>query len=317
MSFQAMILAAGYGTRLRPLTEERPKPAVPVANRPAALYTIEHLAAHGVTHMVMNTHHLQEPLQEALCGVLPAGVRLEFIHEPELLGTGGGLANAWRLFEPGPVIIMNTDILFRPDLGALMRMHDEHGAIATMVLRADPRAESFGALEVDTQGCVRRLLGQPEDVGGVGLDAYMFTGVHVLSERARLDMPSNGCIVRHSYRRWVDDQETAVAGLVSEAPWHDLGNLELYHDANMGLLSGAIDWPGFTRPSNEVLVAAGAEVHPSAQLGKTVVGAGAHIGAQARLERCVVWPGAQVVGRHSNAIITPQRVVTLSTPSCE
>ncbi len=310
---QAMILAAGYGTRLRPLTAELPKPAVPVGNRPAAVYAIEHLAAHGVKRMVMNTHYLADELRAALDGVLPPDVELRFIHEPSLLGTGGGLANAWALFDDSPVLIMNTDIIFAPDLSALLKHHRETDAIATMVLRADPRARSFGALEIDQGGRVHRLLGLPEDIGDIEVSPYMFTGVHILDARARAALPEDGCIVRHAYRSWVDSKET-VAAVVDTSPWHDMGSLSLYHQANIGLANGTIAWPAVTPQAERGLIAPGASLGAGSSIIESVVGEGADIKAGVTIERCVVWPGAHVDADHKDAVITPHHVVPIEIP---
>ena len=295
-----MVLAAGLGTRLRPLTLERPKPGVPYGLAPLACVSLEALAAVGVREVVMNTHHLGERLPGLLEPHLPAGMSVRYLHEETLLGTGGGVANAagWLREADGPVLLLNSDIVFRPDLGAALETHRRLGARATMVLRPDPAAERLGAIDVDPDGRVRRLLGEPAWAGETA--RFMFTGVHVLSADALDDMPPEGCIVRHAYRRWVDDPETVVAGVVDEGPWRDLGTLAAYLGAQVELAraeGGALGHPS-------------AEVDPAAELDGCVVGAGARIGP-VRLARCVVWPGARVIESLEDAVVTPERVVTV------
>lgn len=294
---RAMVLAAGLGTRLRPLTEERPKPAVPFGLRPLACETLDVLARFGVTEVAINVHHLAEHLPRLLEPHLPAGMRVRYLHEPELLGTGGALANAaeW-LCEPGePVIVMNSDIVFAPDLAAALAHHRALGAIATMVLRPDVNARRFGAVEIDADGRVRRLLGRPESVET--LEERMFTGVHVLSPRAFGDLPERGCIVQASYRRWVDEG-AVVAGWTEHAPWRDLGTLAAYLDANVAFAG------------SEALVDPSATVSTRASLRGAVIGAGAVVG-DVTLERVVVWPDAVVEGDLRDAIVTPQGVVSV------
>ncbi len=287
-----MVLAAGLGTRLRPLTLERPKPVVPYGQRPLACVALDALSSLGVREVAMNTHHLAERVQPLLAPHLPTSMRVRYVHEETLLGTGGGLRNAWSLLDDGePVVVMNADIVFRPDLAGALALHRRLGAVATMVLRPDPQAARFGAVEVDAGGRVRRLLGAPAATGP--LRTTMFTGVHVLSPRAFDELPAEGCIVRHAYRRWVDDPAVTVAGFVDDSPWADLGTHRRYLEACLRLAPD---------------VHASASIDAGAQVEDCVVGAGASIGA-VRVRRCVVWPGARVDADLQDAIVTREHVV--------
>lgn len=274
---RAMIFAAGKGTRLAPLTDERPKPGVPFCNRPLMCQALELLANAGVTEVVANTHHLGETLPGLLDGHVPEGVDLRFVHEPSLLGTGGGLSNARRLLGEGDVVVINGDIDFRPDIDAIIADHKRSGALATMVLAPHENPHRIGAVEIDAQGRVRRLVGRPER--DETLSAYMFTGVQVLSHKALSDMPENGCIIRSAYRKWIDG-DSLVRGVVSKARFSDLGTWPAYLDAHL-------------RAHSNTSVHPDADVHPEAQLRRTWVGAGAVIGP-VTLSDCVVWDGATV-----------------------
>jgi mannose-1-phosphate guanylyltransferase len=307
---RAFVLAAGKGTRLLPLTLEKPKPAVPVGNRPLASFTIDHLRAAGATRVVMNAHHHPDVLERDL---ERAGVPLDaIVRERVLLGTGGGLRNAWPLLDPGdePVVVMNADILFAPDLSRALAVHRAAGAIATMVVRPDPRAVVFGpvdvALDPDRRaGRVKRLLRSPAT--DEPLDTFMFTGVHVISPRAFADLPEQGCIVQSCYRRWVDRGER-VAAMVEESPWRDLGTLEQYLEANVAAASAARDPRG--------VVARCATVE-GALLDRCVVGAGAVVRPGARLSRVVVWEGATVAESLSGAVVTASQVVPVRAIAAE
>jgi mannose-1-phosphate guanylyltransferase len=211
-----VVLAAGLGTRLAPLTDRLPKPALPVLNRPLASYALARLAAVGVRSVALNAHHLPDALERALEGHVPEGMSVRFAREIELLGTGGGVRNAARaLAADEVVIVMNGDILFWPDLEGALALHRSLGAIATVVLREDPRAHDLGPLGIDHEGRVRTLLGKP---AGVAAREHMFTGVHVLSVRALSELPERGCIIRTAYRRWIDEGEI-VGGFVDASPW--------------------------------------------------------------------------------------------------
>src|SRR5688572_30447267 len=153
---RAMLVAAGFGTRLDPLTRELPKPALPVANRPIAWYACDHLARSGFTEIAVNTHHLARELRDALAPLAPPGVKLRFVHEPEILGTGGGVRNAWQPDDGEDFVVMNAKLLFAPDLARVLTAHRQAGAIATMVLRALPPGSRFTPIATATDGRIVR-----------------------------------------------------------------------------------------------------------------------------------------------------------------
>ncbi len=212
-----MLLAAGLGTRLRPLTDLRPKPIVPVANKPLAAFAMEHLARSGVTRIVANTHPRPDQVERALKGACPDGVELLFSRESKLLGTGGGLRKAYLSFDDSQdsMIVMNGDTLFAPDLARAVEKHEARNAVATMILRRAPDAAQFGAIGIDASGRVRSLLGTPHDQAV--REELMFTGVHILSREAFSAMPESGCVIRTAYRHWVDSG-ASVLGIVDDSP---------------------------------------------------------------------------------------------------
>ncbi len=308
-----LVLAAGLGTRLRPMTSELPKPAVPVGNRPLAHFSVDRLRRFGVGPIALNTHHLASRLERELRGA-PGGLTdLEFHHETTLLGTGGGIRNAASRFadEGRTVIVMNGDILFAPDLAGALEVHRAHDAKATMILRSHPDPDSLGSVAIDRVGRVERLLGLPEG-RGEGLTKYMFTGVHILSPRAFADLPESGCVIRHAYRRWVDAGEV-VAGFVDNSPWRDLGTPRAYLDANVELASGRLAWPGFEATSGGSLVHVSAVLGEGARLENSVVGAGAQVAQGVRLERCVLWPGSRATEPAREVVFTPESRVAVGS----
>ena len=287
---RAFVLSAGLGSRLSPLTAGRPKPTVPVANRPLAWFALDHLARSGVSDVTLNAHYHAEELLPRLRDFIPASQKVSVVVEPELLGTGGGVKNMWR-DDGEPVFVTNSDIVFAPDYAGALAVHQTHGAIATMVLRPDPNVARYGSLGVDAEGRVRRLLGDPI----ASLDDYMFTGVHVLSPRARRDLPDAGCIVARAYRKWIDEGEV-VAAHIDRSPWRDLGTKEAYLQANLDFVSGALTWPSI----DPAALSAG---HAGCVVGDAEI--------LAPIERCVIWNGARVTEPLSNAVVTPERVVVV------
>ncbi|UCH29559.1 MAG: NDP-sugar synthase [Myxococcales bacterium] len=303
-----MLLAAGLGTRLRPLTDLRPKPIVPVANKPLAAFAMEHLARSGVERIIANTHPQPEKVENALRDACPQGVELRFSRETTLLGTGGGLhkARIWFDDSQAPVIVMNGDTLFAPDLREAVEAHVAAGAVATMILRKTPDPRRFGAIGIDSTGRVRSLLGSPE--GADVNEELMFSGVHILSPEAFDAMPESGCVIRTAYRSWVDDG-APVLGIVDHSPWADLGTVSEYHRLNLELASGSFLWPGVSPRDGSVLPA---DLESSERIRRSVVGEGVRIGDDVTLDRCVVWPGTSVERSACNAVLTPEHRIELS-----
>jgi len=303
-----MLLAAGLGTRLRPLTDLRPKPIVPVANRPLAGFAMDHLARSGVRSIVANTHPQAELVERTLNAACPEGVNLCFSREIELLGTAGGLRKARTSFDDpqSPVIVMNGDTLFAPDLRRAFAAHLAQGAVATMILRPTDEPERFGAIGIDRNDQVRSLLGTPSDERV--RQSLMFTGVQILSPDAFSAMPESGCVIRSAYRHWVDTG-APVLGVIDESPWADLGTVADYQRLNLELASGSFSWPGVEPRGGCILPD---ELEPSANVRRSVIGPEVDLAPGVRLDRCVVWPGTRVTESATNAVLTPQHRIELS-----
>ena len=310
-----MVFAAGLGTRLLPLTTERPKPGVPVANRPLASLALAHLAAAGAERVVVNTHHLGERLPGLMAAHVPATLRVSYVQEARLLGTGGGLRHAASALLQGAgddeiIVVMNGDVVFAPDLPRAIAQHRASGAIATMIVRATPGSDGHGAVEIDAPSASVRRLHQLPAMAPAGLLPVTFTGVHLLSRRAFADLPTQGCIVRSAYRRWIDAGQL-VGAVLDESPWRDLGTLREYLDGNLELASGRLASPYVSPSPSGTLIAAGARVHESARLIDCVIGEDAVVGEGVTLERVVVWDGARVDESARDAVVTASGVVAV------
>ncbi|MEZ4390829.1 MAG: nucleotidyltransferase family protein [Polyangiales bacterium] len=307
----AMVLCAGLGTRLRPLTDERPKPLVPVRDRPLAAWAMERLAGAGARHLVANAHHLAEQIEPALAPwASRLGASLTVLREAELLGTGGGILNALPALGDD-FFVFNGDVLAAPDLAAAAAAHRATDAWMTLVLRHDPRAERLGAIEVDGEGRVRRILGEGA-APDAPVRACLFTGVYVVSRRVADDLPRAGCVVRHTLRRLLARGER-VSAVVDDGAWHDLGTPESYARAQFSMLRGELQGfeasPDAQYRGPDVSIEAGVDV-----AGPTVLGTGARVRGKGRIQRVIAWPGAEVVAPCSDQIVTPRSVVHLPTP---
>lgn len=295
---RAMLLAAGLGTRLRPLTDERPKPTVPVGLEPLAADALRAFVGAGVTRIDVNAFHLPDVLEQTLAPLAPRDVPFVIRTEKVLLGTGGGI-RACVGGTDEPVLVMNGDIRFQPDVAALVRRQRESGALATLVVRTHPDPFALGAVEVDHEGRILRIAGRPEGTRP-SAGAYVFTGVHLLSPEAVERLPVEGCVVRGGYQPLIAEGRLLDV-VVDTSPWADLGTIPVYLAANVALAESSRDVRG--------MVHAAAVVDPRAELQSCVVGADARVGPQARLCRVVVWDGAEVDEPLEDAIVTRRGVV--------
>lgn len=175
---RAMILAAGRGRRLAPLTDSTPKPLVPVAGLPLIEHILGFLRAGGISDVVVNLHHLGHRIAATLGDGARFGLRIEYSWEDRILDTGGGIKRAEALLAGEPFVVINGDSLLEIPLQDVVAYHRERGGVATMVLRADPEAARYGLVEVDAEDRVRRIVGEPSAVAGP-LRPFMFVGLHV------------------------------------------------------------------------------------------------------------------------------------------
>lgn len=293
-AFDAMVLCAGLGTRLRPLTLERAKPAVPLLGRPLVGWSFERLRAAGFASVTINTHWLPETMSAAARQQTETlGLSLSVSHEPQVLGTGGGL---WQARQLGFVdrrhalLVMNGDVLFDVDLARVLAAHDASNAAATMVLRTMPAGATYSPIETDASGRVVRIGRYGQSIGAAPL---LFTGVHVLSPEA-LDLLPDGesGIVEQAYAPLLE-RGARVHAVVEHGRWLDLGDPAGYLAAHLELApEGHVD--------------ASAKIDPSAVVRGSTVGAEASVEAGAHLIDCVVWDGARVAAgeRLERTIVT-------------
>jgi NDP-sugar pyrophosphorylase family protein len=289
---KAMILAAGYGERLWPLTADRGKPALPVLGKPLVGYVAEYLAHHGVNEAVVNLHHRPESVREALGDGSSFGLHLTYVYEPVILGTSGGLDNAREHFQDETFIVVNGKIITDLDLSAAIETHRRTDALATLVLKRNVRRERFSIVET-RDGFVTQFAGMPQaDNGAADADApLMFTGIHILEPRIFNYIPRGvfSDSVVDVYPQALAAGER-IAAHVGEGRWYELSTLERYLDISLALLkSEGRDVYAGRRTS----IAAGANVHDTIFWDDVTIEGGA------RVTRSVIGEGVQVRARDS------------------
>ena len=230
-----MVLAAGRGTRLAPLTDTTPKPLVPVAGRPFLEHILEFLRAGGIREVVLNLHHLGRRIEEHLGDGARFGLRVRYSWENPILDTGGGIKRAEPLLAGEPFLVLNGDSLLELRLAEVAERHRERGAIATMVVRPDPDAERYGLVELDADDRVRRVSGQPPGAPGP-LRPFMFPGLHVFEPTifAWMDAGAAFSVTRVTYPRLLQ-AGAPVQGFVTSSRWVNIDTLEALAAADTAL----------------------------------------------------------------------------------
>ncbi|MFN3202962.1 MAG: sugar phosphate nucleotidyltransferase [Bradymonadia bacterium] len=334
--WRGAVLAAGLGSRLRPLTHHRPKPLVPIMGRPLVSFALDALARAGVDPIGINTWHLGAQIPHALAH---RPERLHFVDEETLQGTGGGLRGIAACLEEvlgdsGPLVAVNSDALFSFDVSPVLAAHARHRPLATLALRQVPQGSPFARVAVDEDGLVWRI-SEVERRGAHpdGLRLGAFTGVQVVSPALVEAIPEGPGDVFRTAHKALMAEGVDVRGFFVDTEascfWLDVGTPERYLDAHAAILTGAMPMGGLPEPDGR-----GRRVHPSAEISpraeiegpcwigpKAQVHAGARIGALSavgaeaeiasgvHLDRTVVWSGVRVgAGLWSQRVIVEDQL---------
>jgi mannose-1-phosphate guanylyltransferase len=302
MITQAFILGAGLGMRLRPLTEDLPKPLIPVFQKPLITFVLDHLIAAGVQAFVVNTHHRPETFREFFSGGSYRGHLVELVHEPEILGTGGGIKNVERFFKEELFISYSGDVLTDIDLQSLVDEHQRAGNDVTLALRETHLGKDV-AVEAN------RVVDITNRYGHEG--RYDFAGVCVWTRAVFERIPPAQPV---SYITILADwigQGGKIGGVVLDGgKWFNIGSRREYLAVHRAIAEENWRPPYLAEADWPIRVALDAEIDPTARLsGFYSLGAGCRIGAGAIVEDTILWPGAQIASRSHlrNCIVRSQR----------
>jgi mannose-1-phosphate guanylyltransferase len=282
----AVVLVGGFGTRLRPLTNDVPKPMLPVGHRPMIVQLVERLERSGVTDVVLALGFKPEPFAAAFDGNRCGDVSIHYAVEPEPLDTGGAIAFGARYVGVDDTfIVANGDIITDLDVAGLVAAHRSSGADASLHLTPVDDPSAFGVVEIDAAGLVRRFVEKPSP--GETESNLINAGTYVF-EPSVLDLVAEG--ERVSVERVVFPQLVAdrrLSAMATDDYWIDTGRPELYLQANLDLAAGR-------RPIRCDAVDPAAEVDPAAAVDDSVVSAGVSIGADAVVAGSLLLPGARI-----------------------
>jgi NDP-sugar pyrophosphorylase family protein len=303
---KAMILAAGYGERLWPLTADRGKPALPVLGKPLVGYVAEYLANNGVTQAVVNLHHAPESVRAALGDGRQFGLHLEYVYEPVILGTGGGLDNAGEHFADKTFVVVNGKIITDIDLRAAIETHRESNALATLVLMENTNRERFSMVET-RGGLISRFAGMPSQ-NAAGEVPLMFTGVHILEPRI-FDYIPRGVFsdsVIDVYPKAMAAGER-IAAHVGAGMWYELSTLQRYLDISLALME---------REGRDVFAGDDSQLEDVGEVRESVLWSSVTVERGARVSRAVLGDGVRVRSNEvwQGAVIVRADLVAGRTP---
>jgi NDP-sugar pyrophosphorylase family protein len=300
---KAMILAAGFGTRLFPLTIDRTKPAIPFLGKPLVGYVAEYVARFGYKEIVVNLHHQPDSVVEALGDGSAFGVHIDYTREePDILGTAGALDNARHLLKDEPFLIVNGKIITDIDIGSLVDAHKASGALATMVLKPNVKREKFTVVETH-DGLVTGFgpHAKPfteEEIRDTTSDLtppLMFTGIHILDPRVFDYIPRGAFsdIVTDVYRPALAKGDK-IAAHVADGKWYELSTIPRYLDISLAMMDGTDIFSGHDcsiDPDATVLDSVfwdDVTVHSGANLYRTIVADGVTIGEGEQFENAAI-----------------------------
>jgi NDP-sugar pyrophosphorylase family protein len=301
---RAIVLSAGYGTRLWPLTEDRTKPAIPILGKPLVGYVAEYLARFGVNEIIVNLHHRPESVKEALGNGSDFGVKLRYVEEPEILGTSGALDNAREFFETDTFVVVNGKIITDINLAAAFETHRKREALATLVLLPNIRRERFSVVET-RDGLITRFGGMPTEET---LEPLMFTGIHIL-EPGIFEYIPRGVFsdsVIDVYPQAIAKGERVVAH-VATGTWKELSTLQRYLDISLEMLR---------ETGVSLSVGQDCQISESASVVDSILWDRVKIGSNAKVKRAILADEVQIAGNEviENAVVVPLALIEGTTP---
>ncbi len=306
---KAMILAAGFGTRLQPLTHKVPKPMVPIMNRPILEHTIHLLRTHGIRDIIVNLHHLPEQITDHFRDGKSFGVQLHWSNEPEILGTAGGIKKAQPFLDGESFLVINSDVVVDIDLTKVISFHKSQGSALTLVVREGDSPEQCDPIEVDDNDRIVHMVGassmnMPDDTTRV-----LFTGIQVMEPEIFDRIPEN-----KFYGTTTDVfPEMLKDGLPMFVYWHngywkDIGTIQSYLDVHKDLLDGRMEGGLPIDNSNSsdghitqpVLIGKNCTIADTANIGPyAVLGDNCTVSDHAVIEHAICWEGV-TLGKNSH-----------------
>ncbi len=279
---KAMILAAGVGSRLDPLTRNIPKPMVPIVNRPVMEHIVEMLEKNGFREIMVNVHYLGEQIINHFGDGSKWGVKIHYSQEDRLWGDAGSVKRCEDFFDEDTFVVVGGDDLAGVDLRKLVNFHKDKKALATIALSLVDDPSEYGIALLNEHGRITRFLEKPK--GEVIFSNSANTGVYVFN-RDVLELIPKG--MQYGFGNnllpLLIEQKARFFGFLTSSYWKDVGNLRQYHEAHRNALDGRVDIGiPYEEVKKYVWIGENVEIDPSAEIGYPVV-----IGNNCRIEKNV------------------------------
>ena len=301
---RAIVLSAGYGTRLWPLTEDRTKPAIPILGKPLVGYVAEYLAGFGIDEIVVNLHHRPDSVRKALGDGGQFGVKLHYVEEPVILGTSGALDNANEYFHDDTFVVVNGKIITDIDLSRALQTHRQHDALATLVLLPNSRRELFSVVNTH-DGLITGFGGMPKPGDE---NPLMFTGIQIFEPRIFDYIPKG--VFSHSttdvFPKAIANGER-IAAHVAAGQWRELSTLQRYLDISLELMK---------EKGNSISVGAGCTIEEETEISQAILWDRVTVERGARVRRSVLADGVTIKSNDlvENAIVVPAALIKGKVP---
>jgi len=299
---KAMILAAGFGTRLKPLTNNLPKPLFPILNRPILEHTINFLKSQGIQEIAINLHHKSEKIINYFGDGKKLGVNLHYSKEEKILGTAGGIKKLQKFFKNEPFYVINSDVLTDINLNDVMRFHKEKKSKLTLVVRKVSNTNKYQPILRSDQGRIESFLGH-SITNSKNSTQVMFTGIQIIEPDIFSRIPENKfCGTTEDVFPKMIMDGLPVYGYLHQGYWIDIGTRETYIKIQADVLDGRLilKTPPSMNPGEHLIappvhIGKDCRITQEAQIGpNAVLGNNCYLHKGAVVKNSILWPGVTV-----------------------
>ena len=316
---KALILAAGFGTRLQPLTNELPKSLFPVLNQPILEHTLHFLSSQGIKEIAINLHHRPEKIIDYFGNGKDFGVALHYSKEEEILGTAGGIKKLQSFFQDETFLVINSDVFADINLNDVLKFHKEKKSKLTLVVRQDPNMQKYKSIQLVEEGRIVHFLGKGIK-NSDPVTQVMFTGIQIMEPDIFSRIPKDEfCGTTEDVFPGMIQDELPVYGFLHNGYWIDMGTRETYIQAQVDALDGKLSLKTFSSRNPEgplvvppVYIGKNCEISQDAQVGPyAVLGDGCRVRSGAVVENSILWTGVTAGNNCSvqNSIVDERVVI--------
>ena len=300
---KAMVLAAGFGKRLQPLTRTLPKPMFPVLGRPLLSHTFDLLQSAGIDDIAVNIHHLPNSIINYFEKENPPPFNLHFSTEEHILGTAVGIKKMQGFLEDGPFITINSDVITDIDLNKVINFHKNNNSKLTLVVRQDISPEQYDSIEICENGRIVHFIGASSMNIPENTTRVMFTGIQIMEPDIFARIPEGQfCGTTEDIFPQMIQDDVPIYGYLHEGYWNDMGNRESYLQVNTDALNKKVTLKKASAfQSNSPSVISPALVGPNCRISKdskigshSVIGPNCIIESGTVIENSILWGGVTV-----------------------